>query len=189
MAKRKKYQRRFHIGIDIGKEGAIVIQKWHNIFGGETIVEDKLVTFSYPMPKIGKEIDLDALYKLLEPYEGGNGMIVFENIVPYGVKTAMFSLGHQAGALEMACVALSIPYTKVGPQTWQKEMFTGVPNMIKKSKTTKSGESRDTKSMAIVAAKRLFPNEKLNFGDRATVPHSGLVDALLMSEYAKRKFP
>jgi len=177
MATSQKYSRRFHIAIDLGKEGAIVIK--------EKNVEDKLIK----MPKIGKEIDYNQIYSILSPYEGGNGMLVFEKIVPFGVKTAMFSLGYQAGAIEMACIALAIPYTIVAPQTWQKEMFGGVPSLTKKSATTKSGESRDTKAMALIAAKRLFPTTKLTFGERATVPHDGLVDALLMSEYAKRRFP
>ena len=176
MAAKKAYQRRFHIGIDLGKQGAFAIQ------------ENNIVV-CHKMPLIGKEIDLNEIYTLLTPFEGGNGMVVFEKIVPFGVKTAMFSLGLQAGAIEMACVALAIPYTKVPPQTWQKEMFTGVDQLTKISTTTKSGVSRDTKSMALVAAKRLFPKQVLIFGNRATVPHDGLVDALLMSEYAKRKFP
>lgn len=187
--KQQRRQRKFHIGIDLGKSGAIVVQKWHNVFGGETLVDDELITQTYPMPLIGKEIDYLELYKLLEPYEGGNGMVLFEKIVPFGVKTAMFSLGQQSGAVEMACVALSIPFTKIPPQTWQKEMFTGVDQMTRASKTTKSGTSRDTKSMALVAVKRLFPTIKLTFGERARVPDEGLVDALLMSEYAKRKYP
>lgn len=174
--KTQKYQRSFHIGIDLGKQGAIVIQDKH-----------KLIQ-KYKMPLIGKEIDLNEIYSILTPYEGGNGMLVFEKIVPFGVKTAMFSLGEQSGALEMACVALAIPYTKIPPQTWQKEMFTGVTVVNKKSATTKSGVSKDTKSMALIAAKRLFPQSSLKFGERTTVPHDGLVDALLLSEYAKRKF-
>jgi hypothetical protein len=40
--------------------------------------------------------------------------------------------------------------------------------------------------MALIAAKRLFPNQKLVFGDRATKPHDGLIDALLLAEYARR---
>lgn len=171
------YPKRFHIGIDIGKEGAIVIQ--------EKNLEDKLIK----MPKIGKEIDYNQIYSILSPFEGGNGMVVFEKIIPYGAKSAMFVLGHQAGAIEMACIALAIPYTIVPPQTWQKEMLGGVTLLTKKSATTKSGISKDTKSMALIAAKRLFPKTKFTFGDRATIPHDGLVDALLMSEYAKRRFP
>jgi len=179
MSKESKYPLRFHIGIDIGKEGAIVIQD----INLKSIVCIK-------MPLIGKELDMLELYNALMPYEAGNGMVVFEKIIPFTAnKSAMFSLGHQAGAIEMVCVALAIPFTKVPPQTWQKEMFTGVDQATKKSATTKSGVSRDTKSMALVAAKRLFPNQQLKFGERTTVPHNGLVDALLMSEYAKRKYP
>lgn len=178
MAQKQQYRLKFHIGIDIGKEGAIVIQD----------LNLKSIT-SIKMPLIGKELDMLELYNTLMPYEAGNGMVVFEKVVPFTAnKSAMFSLGHQAGAVEMVCVALAIPFTKVPPQTWQKEMFAGVDQATKKSTTTKSGVSRDTKSMALVAAKRLFPNLELKFGGRTTVPHNGLVDALLMSEYSKRKF-
>lgn len=180
MGKESQYRRRFWIGIDIGKEGAIVIQE-----------NDKPIT-SYAMPVLATELDYNRIYEILEPYEGGNGMVVFEKIVPYvGNKTSIFSMGMQAGAIEMTCVALAIPYTKIPPQTWQKEMFTGVSNMTKKSTTTKSGESRDTKTMALIAAQRLFPGHLFNFPNqkKTTKPHNGLVDALLMSEFAKRKFP
>ena len=47
----------------------------------------------------------------------------------------------------------------------------------------------DTKAMALVAAKRLFPKVNLMMTSKSTVPHDGLVDALLMAEYARRKFP
>jgi hypothetical protein len=178
MAVKQQYPRRFHIGIDVGKEGAFAIQD----------INLKSIT-CIKMPLIGKELDMLEVYNILTPYEGGNGMIVFEKIIPFTAnKSAMFSLGCQAGAIEMACVALAIPFTKVPPQTWQKEMFTGVDQATKKSTTTKSGVSRDTKSMALVAAKRLFPHQELKFGGRTTVAHNGLVDALLMSEYAKRRF-
>lgn len=173
---KQNYPRSFHIGIDLGKDGGIAIR-------------NKGTTTLIKMPKIGKELDLPEIAKILEPFEGGNGIVVFEKIVPYGVKTAMFSMGEQSGVIEMACVAFCIPYIKVPPQTWQKEMFTGVSEMTKASKTTKSGTSRDTKSMALVAAKRLFPTLDLTKGGRATKPDDGLVDALLMSEYAMRKYP
>ena len=47
----------------------------------------------------------------------------------------------------------------------------------------------DTKAMALMAAKRLFPKVNLIMTERSTTPHDGLVDALLMAEYARRKFP
>jgi len=41
--------------------------------------------------------------------------------------------------------------------------------------------------MALVAAKRLFPGQDFTLTERATKAHDGMVDALLMSEYGKRK--
>jgi hypothetical protein len=115
---------------------------------------------------------------------GGNPHVVFEKLgVIFGSsKVTAFSMGYQSGAIEMMAIALGIPYTKVPAKQWQKDMFQGI-DVIKK--TGKS--SNDTKAMALIAAKRLFPNQKLTFGEKATKPHDGLVDALLMAEYAKRK--
>lgn len=160
--------RNINIGIDIGKHGAIVI-------------DNSGVITTHKMPLIGTELDYKALNDILEPFEGGNVMVVFEKIVPYiQNKSTAFSLGHQAGAIEMLCVAHCIPYTKLPPRNWQKEMFAGVGEM------NKGDGSRDTKSMALMAIKRLMPNLQLTFG-KATVPHDGLVDAALMAAYAKRK--
>jgi len=61
-------------------------------------------------------------------------------------------------------------------------MFTGVEEITITGKST-----RDTKAMALVAAKRLFPGRDFKLTDRSTKPHDGMVDALLMSEYGKRK--
>lgn len=167
----------FYIGIDIGLNGAISI-------------EHKGVLTTHKMPLIGTEIDYHKLHEILEPFEGGNGIVVFEKLgqIFNTSKATAFSMGYQAGAVEMACIARSIPYIKITAKEWQKEMFTGVDNIVKKSKLSKSGETRDTKAMALIAIKRLLPNLKLTFGDRATKPHDGLIDSVLMVEYAKRNY-
>ena len=171
-------EHRFTIGIDIGKQGAICIQE-----------RDKPMV-THKMPMIKTELDYLALYQLLEPYEGGNGRVIFERLgVIFGSsKQVAWSMGHQSGAVEMACVALSIPFIKIPAKEWQKAMFTGVDEITKTAnKLSKTGKPvRDTKAMALVAVKRIFPTLKLTFGDRATVPDDGLIDAVLMSEYAKR---
>lgn len=173
---------RFVIGLDIGKQGAICIQEKVNG------IDVNIKTFKMPMIKT--ELDYLALYQLLEPYEAGNGLVVFERLgVIFGSsKQVAWSMGHQSGAVEMACVALSIPFMKIPAKEWQKAMFTGVDEITKPaSNLSKTGKpSRDTKAMALVACKRLFPKLKLTFGDRAEKPHDGLIDAVLISEYAKR---
>ena len=167
-------QRDFNIGIDIGKKGAIVAlarEPW-------TKAIDPIV-----MPLIGDQVDYHTLYAILERYKKTNCHVIFEKLgVIFGTgKSTAFSMGHQAGAVEMACIALNLSYTKVPAKQWQKEMFQGVEEITKKGKS-----SRDTKAMALIAAKRLFPDYRLTIG-KSTVPHDGVVDALLMADYCKRK--
>jgi hypothetical protein len=156
-----------YIGVDIGLNGAIAI-----IYPDGHIEKAK-------MPIIGKVIDIPSLKQILNV---PNAVVAFEDLgVIFGSsKKTAFSMGYQVGLLEALCVAGNNPYHKVKARAWQKEMFQGVPEL------TKSGK-RDTKGMALVACQRLLPNVDLTFTERAKVPHDGLIDALLIATYAKRK--
>lgn len=167
-------QREFNIGIDIGKKGAIVVlakQPWTNAID------------PIPMPMIGDQVDYHQVFEILSRYKGTDCHVIFEKLgVIFGTgKSTAFSMGYQSGAIEMACISLGLSYTKVPAKQWQKEMFQGVEEITKQGKS-----SRDTKAMALIAAKRLFPDYRLTIG-RATTPHDGVVDALLMADYCKRK--
>jgi hypothetical protein len=168
---------KIYIGIDIGKMGAIAV-----------IHRGQITT--YPMPKIKTELDYVELCDLMSNLssEKGHPYVIFEKLgVIFGTsKATAFSMGEQSGAVEMSCICQAIPYTKVRAADWQKEMFQGLDQITKPSSTGKK-EVRDTKAMALVAVKRIFPTLKLTFGDRATKPHDGLIDAVLMAEYARRK--
>jgi len=135
------------------------------------------------MPLIGDQLDYHEVYRLLKSYENTDCHVIFEKLgVIFGTgKSTAFSMGHQSGAIEMACVALNLPYTKVPAKQWQKEMFQGVEEITKPGKS-----SRDTKAMALIAAKRLYPDYRLTIR-KSTTPHDGVVDALLMADYCKRK--
>lgn len=168
-----------YIGIDIGKKGAIVYQR----IDGE--IE------AHPVPMIKDEVDYAFMYDILQHMcnkhlatYNCNPHIIFEKLgVIFGSsKATAFSMGYQSGAVEMMAISLGIPYTKVPAKQWQKEMFTGVEEITITGKKT-----RDTKAMALVAAKRLFPTKDFKFTERSSKPHDGYVDAILMSEYAKRK--
>jgi hypothetical protein len=168
-----------YIGIDIGKKGAIVYQ------------HADLEIEAHPIPMIKDEVDYAFMYDIVQHMcnrhmtaHNCNPHIIFEKLgVIFGSsKATAFSMGHQSGAVEMMAISLGIPYTKIPAKQWQKEMFTGVEEI-----TVTGKSSRDTKAMALVAAKRLFPGRSFVFGERASKPHDGYVDALLMSEYAKRK--
>lgn len=171
-----------YMGIDIGKAGALAV-----IYPDGTIK-------TFEMPKIKTELNYHELYHIIrnvmnDAYSllGKDAYVVFEKLgVIFGSgKQTAFSMGNQAGAVEMALIANQLPYTKVRAVDWQKAMFQGVEEITKPSKTGKK-PVRDTKAMALVAIKRIFPELKLTFGTRATVPHDGLVDATLMAEYARR---
>lgn len=166
-----------YVGIDIGKAGAIAVME----------TEDKLgEIYTLPMPMIKNELDYKELSDLIRDLRiahSCNVHVVFEKLgVIFGSgKSTAFSMGYQSGAVEMACIAHGMSYTKVRAVDWQKQMLQGVDEITKAGST-----KRDTKAMALVAIKRLFPSLELTFGQRATKPHDGLVDAVLMAEYARR---
>ena len=166
---------KIYVGIDIGKSGAIAVME-----------TNPLEINTLPMPMIKNELDYRTISDIIRDLRiaySCNLHIVFEKLgVIFGSgKSTAFSMGHQSGAIEMACIAHSVSYTKVRAVDWQKQMFQGVQEI------TKGGSSKkDTKAMALVAAKRLFPDLRLTFGSKATKPHDGLVDAVLMAEYARR---
>lgn len=182
---------KYYIGIDIGNDGAIVVQN----------SVDSAVKISV-MPLIGNTLDLHELYSILRFYESKDCHVVFEDLhAIFGASAgSTFNFGGSAKAIEMCVIALGLPFTKIKAVVWQKEMFVGVKEMRKpstfKTKKTKAGlvekievKGRvETKLMALLAAKRLFPTVPLLKSTRSTKPHDGIVDALLISEYAKRNF-
>ena len=174
------------IGIDPGKTGAIAAI-------GNTSVE------KYTTPLVGKEFDLSAFEVLLLQYKGDpNVHVCIEDVhaVFGSAAGATFSFGFVCGAIQGIVSALRIPFTLVQPKMWQKEMYQGIPEIrkpdIKIKKGKRVGQSmkgkRDTKAMSLLAAKRLFPNVDLRASERCRIPHDGIVDALLLAEYCRRKF-
>lgn len=181
--------REYFIGVDVGKNGAIVVQN------NQTNKIDR-----YLIPLIGKELDINGIRDIFIRYMkvGVEEPICIHIVVEdvhaiFGVAAgATFTFGFVAGVIEGIISTLQLPYTKVQPKTWQKMMFEGVREVRKPDTKDKNGKIRkgsiDTKAMALLAAKRLFPNFDLLPTPRCTKPHDGIVDALLMSEYCKRNF-
>ena len=173
---------KIRIGIDPGKESYICI--WEEGFGFEFV----------QLPTIGKETDINGVARLFDKIAtrfNSNCDIhaVIESVhVIYGSSaSSTFEFGKMLGLLEGLLCAHEIPYTKVQPKTWQKEMWQGIAIQTKKSSTGKT-QVNDTKAMSEVAAKRLFPTIDLRKNERCKVADHNKVDALLLCEYAKRKF-
>jgi len=167
---------KLHIGIDPGKTGFICELSINSID-------------FYPIPKIGKQVDLLELCKILECYKDANCHCVMEDVhAIYGSAAgSTFEFGRIVGSLESLLVAFKIPHTKVAPKKWQKEMWEGV-TVQKKASTSKKTMVVDTKAMSEVAAKRLFPDIDLRKSTRAKNVDDNKVDSLLMAEYCRRNF-
>lgn len=85
--------------------------------------------------------------------------------------TSTFSFGENYGFIKGLLTAYSIPFELVTPQKWKKEF----------------GVTRD-KNTSISVCKRLFPDVDLRKTDRCRKDHDGKAEALLLAEYARRKF-
>ena len=171
---------RYWIGIDIGANGGICVQ------------DSQLNPIrTYGMPRIAEQLDPHGLNNLLSEWKGKNCHVLFEDLQSiYGSSAASnFTFGFNCAATEMCCIANNLPYTRIKAKDWQKELFRGVKEITKKAKT-KSGEKRDTKAMALVAVKRLYPTLNLLDPSKPTsrVPHNGIVDAILISDFCKKHF-
>lgn len=174
---------KFACSVDIGKNGAIVIQDLET----GTIVKQV-------MPIIGTDVDVQELINILEALKGTDCMVIIEDVraIFGAAASSTFTFGFVAGVTEAALIALKLPYRKVNPKVWQKLAFMGVKEIRKPSTKNKLGKEIkgkiDTKAMALVAAKRLYPNVDLRPTERSKNPHDGIVDALLMSWYCKQVY-
>lgn len=198
---------KIRVGIDPGKQGSIVIQEFP-----EGSNEAKIIV--HQMPLIAKkEYDIHKLRELLLDLstvegDGRNVMVVLEDVhAIYGVGAgSTFEFGFGLGIIEGILAAYDIPYVKIAPKKWQAVCFQGVPFIPKPAKTKeknlvqeyndqlegkkprKPAVKADTKAMALVAAKRLYPTQKLNYTERQEKAQDGLVDALLMSHFCKLNY-
>jgi hypothetical protein len=162
-----------YIGIDIGKNGGVAIIDEQNNLSLHTI------------PKIGKEVDLIALFNIINNVTKTDHIVGMENVKALQKvgSTQSFNFGENKGQIEGLLVGMGASYIKVLPQTWQKVCWEGVPIQKKPGKT-----SNDTKAMSLLAARRLFPKESFLATERSSVPHDGLVDAALIAMYLKIKY-
>ena len=85
--------------------------------------------------------------------------------------TSMFTFGKSAGFIEGVLTAFGISYQLVPPQTWKKAF-----------------SLNSDKQTSIEVCQKLYPYVSLYRTERCKKPHDGMAEALLMAEYAKRKF-
>lgn len=146
-----------YIGIDPGKKGAMAIL--HE--DGNSII--------YPFSEEGYK-------EVLADYSTENFMcrarccLEHVSAMPGNGSVSMFNFGENFGFIQGLLTAYEIPYELVRPQKWKKEFSITAD-----------------KNQAIDVCKRLFPNAILKRTERCKVDDSNFAEALLMSEYCRRK--
>ena len=158
------------IGIDPGLGGAIAIL-------------DRATSHVYVlcrMPTIGtghagkkRLLDLPAVLAAFATAPGAPVFLEKVNASPQMGVVSAFKFGRTLGALEAAATACGHAVTLVPPAVWHRDVCAGA-------------EGADAKHRALVSVRRLFPNQTC-IPPGCTVPHDGLVDALLIAEYGRRR--
>lgn len=131
-----------------------------------------------PMPRIGKEWDLDGIRMVTEEAS----MVLIEHVNAGAVPSrfSAFSFGEGFGVLRATASALRKPCHLVPAKRWQKVMLPGLPPKAKDMKP--AARKREVKAFAKAMALRLRPldSEKIRrMGD-------GAIDALLLALYARQ---
>ena len=85
-------------------------------------------------------------------------------------------MGRGLGILEGIIVALELPYIKVAPQTWQKEILRDF------------NRGDDAKTASIINAERMFPQVTFMASERCTKVDNNLTDATNIALFAKKTF-
>lgn len=170
-----------YVGIDPGKYGAIVR------------ISTRGVIKQWVMPlRSDGSIDLAELCRILSKLRAKKVALELTHSI-YGTgKGSMFTMGRGLGNIEAALFCNGIPFEYVKPVDWQTRIWIESDIIKKKSKNGKRLVN-DTKATSLRAAKRLFPkndfrygdNEKRHKGRERSKDHDGLVDAILIAQYAK----
>ena len=189
MAKKKDKKKpcKLILGGDPGKDGGLVV------INSKT---GKIVNMIKP-PRLKKEVDwhsVDAwvkkyskriIHAFVEKPNTGGG---------FAGRTQSIGLGDSIATLRQMMFSHNLRLTMMPPGTWQKIMFIGVPILSAPKPETKEQKAKrkaakkpkpapkvkDNKTMALVAANRLFP--KVSFvPEGSRKPHDGWVDAALIA--------
>lgn len=157
------------LGIDPGQTGALAVL---NSMGQCEVI--------YPFDLIENGFNAHGFDELLWSVRGSFdapllACIEHVHAFPGQGVTSMFNFGKTAGIIEGVLTAHKIPFEKVLPKVWTKSF-----NM--------DSELSSPKQRAYQKACELFPTTSFLKGPRSKVPHTGMVDAVLIAEYARRHF-
>lgn len=160
---------KIYIGIDNGVSGGVIA------------IDDSGKIIDYLVMPIQKarrrnEVDVRAfvawLSRVSVNYIADIKVIIEE---PGGSKSASAAASMEGSfhALRGALESRRASWERITPKAWQKVMLPGC----------KTG---DTKPRALECVRRIWPDQDWRATVRCKAPHTGLVDAALIAEYARR---
>jgi len=172
------------IGIDPGLKGAIA-----------SLDESGHIILKCEMPVIGNITDLSKVASILQQ-ERDKDLDIFVCLEENHARTnrtlksiTTFLRGNYG--LEGLLAGLAIPYIMAKPQIWQKPFHAGMSCPLNANRFS---DEKISKQKSLIAAQRLFPGETFQsdsrsgiFHDQNVKPHDGIVDALLMAEFARQR--
>ena len=152
------------VGVDPGLKGAIILMD----------TKSGALLSAYPLPE-----DVLALYKLLfvtkQKYPSLIVACEKAQTIPgrQSVKGA-FTSGRNFGALQACIKLLYVPSQFIPPVTWQAELHKGA-------------DGNGPKEKSLNVAKNLWPCETFTFHEKQKKPQDGIVDAMLIAEFLRRR--
>lgn len=178
------------LGIDPGLDGGLVllseegeILEKHIVPTIENVTMKKSKTKKDPdtgkmamTESVKRSIDGVALNRILVELASRTTHAILEQVAsrPGMSAPAVFKFGQVYGIIEGLLIGNKIPYMTVIPAVWCRVIHAGIPG-------------DDPKARSLVALNRLFPSVDLRVSARASKPHEGLMDALLLAEFGRRK--
>lgn len=158
------------LGIDPGKDGGLALRG-----------RDDLIVEVMPTREDG-EVDLVGVTRWIRAYADEIEMAYLEEPI-FRLKQRLQDCGNQwrrFGEIRGILEALGIPYRLVKPTVWS------APFVHHVKEKDKSKRYRAIKQARKEIAARLFPGIDLRENERCTTAHEGMVDALLLAEWAYR---
>jgi crossover junction endodeoxyribonuclease RuvC len=147
--------------------------------GGICILRGRVVqTFVAPTLGTGKRsYDVAEMRRILHDHisvlTGAQAFLERAQAMPGQGVSSMFSVGFGFGLWQGLLAGLRIPVEIVSPQSWQREMFKGLPK-------------GDTKASSALIAQRLRPDVDWRKSPRCRKSHDGITDAFCIGEYGRR---
>lgn len=178
------------LGIDPGLDGGLVllsesgeVLEKHIVPTIENVTMKKSKTKKDPetgkmamTESVKRSIDGVALNRILDELRPRTTHAILEQVAsrPGMSAPAVFKFGQVYGIIEGLLIGNKIPYMTAIPAVWCRVIHAGIPG-------------DDPKARSLVALNRLFPSVDLRVSARASKPHEGLMDALLLAEFGRRK--